>query len=116
MIFFVPGIHDQLTAAAFHVAAAERYASELGKPVIPARTFAIRYRADGREFLAQVGIEHPPGSAPRVLMAILPTAHAFILVMMEHDGRDYAFVEVPRALVSDVEYFNQVDDSIRIGT
>ncbi len=112
MKFFVPFIEDQASAERMYAAVKEFTSNETGWSIIPGRVFALRYRMNNCEFLAQVGIPHPPGPGAEVVVCILRTA-GFYLVCTQNRGvmRNLPLV-IPRGRVSDMEFFNNVRDEI----
>jgi len=110
--FFVPGMVDGEEAEEFHSALSMCCKYFAGAPVTPARVYALRYRRDGREFLAQVGVPHPPDTDARLVMAILPSPRYFLICRRGGTGKTLPPFVVDRDEVSDAEYFNQVEDAV----
>jgi hypothetical protein len=112
MKFFVPFIEDQPAAERMYAAVKEFASKETGWMLAPGRVFALRYRMNDREFLAQVGIPHPPGPEAEVVVCIFRSA-GFYLICTQNRGvmRNLPLV-IPRGRVSDVEFFNNVRDEI----
>lgn len=112
MKFFVPGIDSVDLATEVHSALARVCAEDIGQPVTPALLFALRYRKDEREYLAQVGVPHPPGEGSDPVVAIFPTSSHYVIWTRGMGGYHHPALKVPRELVSDTEYFNDLEDSI----
>jgi hypothetical protein len=112
MKFFLPGIDNLELAKKVHGALARLCAEDIGQPVTPALLFALRYRKDGREFLAQVGIPHPPGEGAETVVAIFPTTSHYVVWTRGAGGYHRSALTLPRSSVSDTEYFNDVDDAV----
>jgi hypothetical protein len=111
MKFFVPFAHDDGSAELIYRKVARRCVDGSGIQLTPDRVFALRYRFRDSEYLAQVGVPHPPGE-PEVVICILASEVAFFICTQMH-GVNYGDpIIIPRGLVSDVEYFNGVCDEI----
>ena len=112
MEFFFPGSGSISLAHRLHGELAEAASQATGWAVTPTKIFALRYRANDREFLAQVGVVHPPlpGEAP--VLAIFQTPAAFLICTALHGTGDTLPIIVGRAAMSDVEYFNGVHDPV----
>jgi hypothetical protein len=111
MKFFVPFAQDDSTADLIYRKVARRCVESSGIQLTPDRVFALRYRFRESEYLAQVGIPHPPGE-PEVVICILASAVAFFICTQMHGVNYGEPIIIPRNLVSDVEYFNGVCDEI----
>ncbi|MCW1915876.1 hypothetical protein OJ996_19975 [Luteolibacter sp. GHJ8] len=112
MKFFVPGIDNPKLATEVHGALARVCAEDIGQPVTPALLFALRYRRDDCEYLAQVGIPHPPEEGADTVVAIFPTSSQYVIWTRGMGGYHHPALRVPREFASDTEYFNDVNDSI----
>lgn len=112
MEFFFPGTVSVSEARRLH----QELASEVGKltgwAVTPTKVFAIRYRARNSEYLAQVGIVHPPDADEAPVRAIFHTPTAFLICTSLHGHGGSLPIIVSRSAVSDVEYFNGVHDPV----
>ena len=112
MKFFVPGFPDPAQALLFHQSLAKGCSEQYGKPVTPAPIFALRYRFEGSEYLAQVGVPHPPCPGAGDVLAIFPTPCDYLICTPGFTGTSFRSTVIPRDAISDVEYFNGVDDPI----
>ena len=113
MKFFFPGIASFDRACGAYVTLANRCRA-MGWEVTPASVFALRYRADGSEWLAQVGLPHPPAPGEGPVVAILDSLKAFLICRQFLPKETILPLIVNRNLVSDVEFFNGVDDAIQV--
>jgi hypothetical protein len=112
MKFFIPGIDSREVALEIHGALARLCADQLGMPVTPALLFALRYRMNDSEYLAQVGVSHPPAPESGEVVAIFPTPADFLIWTRDASGNYQLADTVLRSAVSDAEYFNHVDDAV----
>lgn len=112
MKFFVPGFSDRGEALQFYRELAKGCAERYGKPLTPAALFAIRYRFEGREYLAQVGVPHPPGPDAAVVLAIFPTSCDYLVCTRGATEASFRSTVIPRDSISDAEFFNGIDDAI----
>ena len=111
MKFFIPYAEDEDAAEQVYRTVARRCFKKIGLDVNPRRVFALRYRLQGSEYLAQVGVEHPPGN-PEEVICILATKPGYLICTISK-GVNYGMpIMIPHGLVSDVEYFNNVRDEI----
>lgn len=113
MKFFFPGISSFDRACGAYAALANRCRALTGWPVTPASVFALRYRAEGSEWLAQVGLPHPPAPGQGPVVAILHAPQGFLICRESLQKEAFLPLAVSRGVVSDVEFFNGVDDAIR---
>lgn len=111
MKFFVPFTQDNAASDLVYRKVARRCIESCGIQLTPDRVFALRYRFRESEYLAQVGIPHPPGN-PEVVICILASEVAFFVCTQNHGVNYGEPMIIPRGLVSDVEYFNGVCDEI----
>lgn len=111
MKFFIPFAQDDAASDLAYRKVARRCVESCGIQLTPDRVFALRYRFRESEYLAQVGIPHPPGN-PEVVICIIATEVAFFICTQTHGVNAGEPMIVPRGLVSDVEYFNGVCDEI----
>lgn len=111
MKFFIPFARDDGAAELIYRTVARRCVENSGIQLTPDRVFAVRYRFRESEYLAQVGISHPPGE-PEVVICILASEVAFFICTRMHGVNYGTPMIIPRNLVSDVEYFNGVCDEI----
>jgi len=111
MKFFVPFANDDASADLIYRQVARRCVDSSGIHLTPDRVFALRYRFRESEYLAQVGIPHPPGE-PDVVICILASEIAFFICTLRHGVNSGEPMIIPCNLVSDVEYFNGVCDEI----
>ena len=114
MEFFFPGAPSISAAHQLHRELADSLMDITGWAVTPAKVFAVRYRAQEREFLAQVGIVHPPYPDEAPVRAIFDTPAAFLICTAIHGIGGSLPIIVSRGAVSDVEYFNGVHDPVAI--
>lgn len=114
MEFFFPGAASISEAHRLHRELADSLAEATGWAVTPTKVFAIRYRAQQQEFLAQVGVVHPPYPDEAPVRAIFHTPAAFLICTAIHGTGGALPVIVSRSAVSDVEYFNGVHDPVVI--
>jgi hypothetical protein len=111
MKFFIPFAENEGAAEEIYRRLARRCFDFTGIPLTPERVFALRYRLRDSEYLAQVGTEHPPGSLEPVI-CILESGPGYFICTQMHGVNYGEPLVIPRALVSDVEYFNNVRDEI----
>lgn len=111
MKFFLPFTEE--SAAEWRYDAVKRaVAKETGWTIVCERVFALRYRMQNREFLAQVGIPHPPGPDAELVVCILRSAGFYLICTRNRGVRKNEPILIPRGRVSDVEFFNNVRDEI----
>lgn len=111
MKFFIPFAESERAAEEIYRRIARRCFDFTGLPFSPDRVFALRYRLRNSEYLAQVGIEHPPGQ-PEVVICILESSQGYFICTQMHGVNYGEPLVIPRPLASDVEYFNNVRDEI----
>lgn len=111
MKFFIPFAPDDAASDLIYRKVARRCVESCGIELTPDRVFALRYRFRESEYLAQVGIPHPPGD-PEVVVCILASEVAFFICTQMHGVNYGEPMIIPCGLVSDVEYFNGVRDEI----
>jgi hypothetical protein len=111
MMFFIPFADTEGAAEEVYRRVARRCFEFTGIAMSPERVFALRYRFRNSEYLAQVGIEHPPGSGEPVI-CILESVPGYFICTLSHGVSHGEPLVIPRALVSDVEHFNNVRDEI----
>jgi len=114
MEFFFPGAASISAAHRLHGELAEAVSQATGWAVTPTKVFALRYRANEREFLAEVGVIHPPLPDEAPVLAIFHTPAAFLVCTALHGIGETLPVIVGREAVSDVEYFNGVHDPVGV--
>ncbi|QJE94513.1 hypothetical protein [Luteolibacter luteus] len=114
MEFFFPGAASISEAHRLHQELAEDLIETTGWAVTPVKVYAVRYRAQEREFLAQVGIVHPPFPDEAPVRAIFDTPAAFLICTSIHGSGGTLPIIVSRSAVSDVEYFNGIHDPVAI--
>lgn len=112
MKFFVPGFAGDKEALQFYRELDKRCAQRYGKPLTPAALFAIRYHFEGSEYLAQVGIPHPPGPDAAEVLAIFPKACDYLVCTSGATEAASRSTVIPRASISDAEFFDGIDDAI----
>lgn len=113
MKFFFPGIASFDRACGAYADLANRCRAK-GWAITPASVFALRYRADDLEWLVQVGQPHPPAPGEGPVVAILHSLKAFFVCSESRQKEAFLPLVVNRSLVSDVEFFNGVDDAIQV--
>lgn len=114
MEFFFPGASSISEAHRLHRALADSLVEMTGWAITPVKVYAVRYRAQEREFLAQVGIIHPPFPDEAPVRAIFHTPAAFLICTSLHGYGSTLPIIISRAAVSDVEYFNGIHDPVAI--
>ncbi|MCW1925842.1 hypothetical protein OKA05_25005 [Luteolibacter arcticus] len=112
MKFFIPSVEDPDQAQLLHQVLANACSQKFGISVTPARVFALRYRCEDHEYLAQVGIPHPPGPEAHEVVAIFPSPQVYLICMRGEVTASYRWRVIARNAISDAEYFNEIDDQI----
>jgi hypothetical protein len=112
MKFFVPFATGRSAAERTYSEVRDFTIRQTGWEMMASRVFALRYRLKDREYLAQVGIPHPPGPEAETVVCILQTVGFFLICTRRHGVECDLPLMIPRGRVSDVEYFNNVRDEI----
>lgn len=103
MKFFIPDVLSDEQAKQLYEGALKFSEDQTGWKVLNSFVFAVRYRHDGKEYLAQVGEKDPTDG---LVMCIFECPTAF-LVCTPNRGVFRGFpILVGRSDVSDVEYFD----------
>lgn len=116
MKFFFPGACSVREAHELLFDLAKSVSRATGWAVTPTKVFAVRYRAHDREYLAQVGVTHPPFPDEAPVRAIFHTPAAFLICTSLHGVAGTLPIIVSRSAVSDVEYFNGIHDPVSSGS
>lgn len=102
MKFFIPKTSTPDESVKIHDAAKRWCEEKTGWPIESRSIYAIRYRHDGREYLAQVG---ESDNTEGLIICIFETSPAFLVCTTNRGVFSGDPIIVSRSDVSDLDYF-----------